>query len=414
VRGGNEAVAQKWAEKKSDDRLVFELQARHGKRGGQDEAALRAAIADDPDDPAPRLVFADWLLEQGNPLGELIHLSLSNSPDLKKLRALDESWERWAGPLAPFTQRQFVRAGLVTEVTMTVPAFEKHGESFFKSHPVRALSLVWQGLTSAHLKRLSQTPALDLVRELKLERGLFTNKKGLNLAPLSEGAHFARLEALRFGHVGESAEDWRTFFLGLRAPRLRSVMLISTPISSTTLQALALNPEAGRLHEVTVEECTCFEKEPGRGWQETFETFAEREPKLARLRLEGQRSVDDHALAPLFSRSSKVSLQRLAVRRSGVTGALLQTIAKSPRSSSLTELAVSVEDDAMVEALRATLRATSIELLEVICNDLAIAERFSEMLAELPQSTHLNKLRVRGRAHVDGRQGLGKRYELLP
>lgn len=43
---------------------------------GDDEhdAALFAEIVQAPHDDAPRLVYADWLLERGDPRGELIAL----------------------------------------------------------------------------------------------------------------------------------------------------------------------------------------------------------------------------------------------------------------------------------------------------------------------------------------------------
>jgi uncharacterized protein (TIGR02996 family) len=37
------------------------------------QAFVRAVLAA-PDDPLPRLIFADWLDEQGDPLGELIRV----------------------------------------------------------------------------------------------------------------------------------------------------------------------------------------------------------------------------------------------------------------------------------------------------------------------------------------------------
>ena len=37
-------------------------------------AQLLAAIIEDPDDDAPRLVYADWLQAQGDPRGELMQL----------------------------------------------------------------------------------------------------------------------------------------------------------------------------------------------------------------------------------------------------------------------------------------------------------------------------------------------------
>lgn len=47
------------------------------------EASLLRAVLDSPDDDAPRLVYADWLLERGDARGEYIAL-------LCKLETLDE------------------------------------------------------------------------------------------------------------------------------------------------------------------------------------------------------------------------------------------------------------------------------------------------------------------------------------
>ena len=38
------------------------------------ERGLRTAIFANPDDDAPRLVYADWLLERGDPRGEFIQI----------------------------------------------------------------------------------------------------------------------------------------------------------------------------------------------------------------------------------------------------------------------------------------------------------------------------------------------------
>ena len=54
---------------------------------------LEEAIAADPDDAAPRRVYADWLMEQGNPRGELAHvqLDLARSPQDRALRAREQT-----------------------------------------------------------------------------------------------------------------------------------------------------------------------------------------------------------------------------------------------------------------------------------------------------------------------------------
>ena len=38
------------------------------------KAAFLDAICDDPEDDAPRLLFADWLAERGDPRGEFIRV----------------------------------------------------------------------------------------------------------------------------------------------------------------------------------------------------------------------------------------------------------------------------------------------------------------------------------------------------
>ena len=46
-----------------------------------DRDALLRAICDNPEDDAPRLVYADWLDENGDPLqAEFIRLQLQHSP----------------------------------------------------------------------------------------------------------------------------------------------------------------------------------------------------------------------------------------------------------------------------------------------------------------------------------------------
>src|SRR5579862_9776635 len=49
------------------------------------------AILDNPDDDAPRLVFADWLDERGDPRGELLRIQCRLAawePDLERRTAL--------------------------------------------------------------------------------------------------------------------------------------------------------------------------------------------------------------------------------------------------------------------------------------------------------------------------------------
>ena len=64
------------------------------------EAALRAAVYANPADDAPRAVYADWLLERGDPLGELIALQLQPEHDRRRMEALVKAHAaRIVGPM---------------------------------------------------------------------------------------------------------------------------------------------------------------------------------------------------------------------------------------------------------------------------------------------------------------------------
>jgi uncharacterized protein (TIGR02996 family) len=70
------------------------------------EATLLAQIRAAPDDDAPRSIYADWLIERGDPLGTFIALQLARAQKRDPLvsdeeqRLLDAHWGAWIGPPA--------------------------------------------------------------------------------------------------------------------------------------------------------------------------------------------------------------------------------------------------------------------------------------------------------------------------
>jgi carbon storage regulator len=70
-------------------------------RPPEEEAFLRA-VAADPGDEATRLVFADWLQERGDPLGEFLRLQCEREELDKRARALwAEHGAAWQAYLPP-------------------------------------------------------------------------------------------------------------------------------------------------------------------------------------------------------------------------------------------------------------------------------------------------------------------------
>jgi uncharacterized protein (TIGR02996 family) len=409
-------LAEKWAAVAAKDRVTFQVRRAAptaGKTPARDEAALRAAIVEDPDDPAPRHVYADWLLEQGRPLGEYMALSRAPGDHKKAQRALAERLWAGLGAITKFSELRDFVDGFVTQVCMNVPELEKHGDAFFREHPIRTLDLKWERLTAAHLERLANLPALARVRCLKLELGAFTQMK-LPLAGLARGNRLDRLEELRLANVGVSAKDWQELFGKLDAPRLKKVWMQRTRTSSTTLLALARNRSANMLEELYEEQDRCLDRAADRDWRASFAALAAERPSLRRLSLDDLVGLDDAALEPLFARESKVRLEELSLWGVDTTDAFVETIASSPRANRLAALTLprGMATPRAIEALASAKLVPLAKLvLQVPASARAQRELFEALLA-VPTSRALKKLRFVPKYTDHPQDALRERFEV--
>jgi uncharacterized protein (TIGR02996 family) len=96
--------------------------------------AFLQAILDTPADDAPRLVYADWLTDQGDPRGEFIHLQCllgrlaEDDPRRPLVQArerelLERHQDEWLGTLRPLLRRWTFRRGFLDEMAVTARAF---------------------------------------------------------------------------------------------------------------------------------------------------------------------------------------------------------------------------------------------------------------------------------------------------
>jgi uncharacterized protein (TIGR02996 family) len=83
------------------DELATLIGARNLSIGSRNIEALLAAVYDAPDDEAPRLVYADALLERGDPRGELITLQIQGRDPRRERELIETHGKRWLGELAP-------------------------------------------------------------------------------------------------------------------------------------------------------------------------------------------------------------------------------------------------------------------------------------------------------------------------
>jgi uncharacterized protein (TIGR02996 family) len=198
-----------------------------------DEAALLRAIAAHPDEDTPRLAYADWLDEHGNPtnraafirgqieLSRLKDDSLHRREVAFRCRQLrDAHEEEWLEPRDAFTFDWNWSRGFVETFTTTPPDLESQDAELFSVHPFRrlwlwelegdidgvqlippenkltALDLICNNLNVTQLKKLAKTTHLPHLRELGL---MFNDLRDTAVKVLCGEPFFQRLELIRLG-----------------------------------------------------------------------------------------------------------------------------------------------------------------------------------------------------------------------
>jgi uncharacterized protein (TIGR02996 family) len=116
------------------------------------EKSFLQAVCETPEDDAPRLVFADWLDDNGQgERAEFIRLQcrlagMSGLEDghaglvRREKELLDAHGQKWSKPLTKFTIRVTFRRGFVEGMTMTAKKFLATADALFAATPLQTLS----------------------------------------------------------------------------------------------------------------------------------------------------------------------------------------------------------------------------------------------------------------------------------
>jgi uncharacterized protein (TIGR02996 family) len=209
---------------------------------------LRAAIFASPDDDAPRLVYADWLLERGDPLGEFIqiqcmlgraitgslakvspnHAMGANRPtksdrdaesrkalELREQALLREHQKTWIAPIRGFINSWFWERGFVSRVDVNVKKLVAHYAAILDVAPLRAVYLM--GCTPAAVRQFSQHPLVGSLRSVAFDMQRISVRE----ADIFRSPHFAKLQelSLRRNPIDDDAR---------RSARARSLVLRPT------------------------------------------------------------------------------------------------------------------------------------------------------------------------------------------
>jgi uncharacterized protein (TIGR02996 family) len=202
--------------------------------------ALLAKIFADPDADEPRLVYADWLIEKGDPRGEFIRLQIADDLSLaqKKNTLLKKHEKAWLAPIREHVRTWRWQRGFVSWVECTAAGFVAGADALLAAAPAldaRITTMKKTELPAVAAKPLGKFRGIDLSSKqlgdkdvVKLARArtmkglrslsLFANKfAAAGAKALAESADLATLEALSVGRMsprGLQVEAWQDFAAG--------------------------------------------------------------------------------------------------------------------------------------------------------------------------------------------------------
>jgi len=220
--------------------------------------AFLQAILDHPEADAPRLVYADWLEEQGEPLAELVRvqcqLARLGESDPTRDRLLDRQEKLlehfgalWSGPLQELGLAGRFDRGL-HEVTVTgARTLLDAAERLFALPWVLHVHLRDGALDRNTLRALAQSPVLKRIRNLDLNRSHITND-GIEI--LCHSPFRGRLTKLRLGHTQISSRAVRMLVSSLDLASLVELSLPFNGISVGGAFHLSRCPQLSRLQKL--------------------------------------------------------------------------------------------------------------------------------------------------------------------
>jgi uncharacterized protein (TIGR02996 family) len=233
----------------------------------QKEAFLRAVI-EAPDDDAPRLVYADWLDDHGEPERaefirvqcELVRLPAGDPsrPDLERRerQLLDEFGWAWAAELGPRIDQWVYHRGFIERVEMCLECPAENILEVLRLAPVRHLR------DQTQLDDLSGVvealPHLDRLTGLEFW-GLYGFKDKL-MAQLLSSPHLRNLRTLILHHDynGRLVKD-KVLVEAMASPYRANLRELAVNVngssrgpSARVVQAMALSPHLGNLRKLNL------------------------------------------------------------------------------------------------------------------------------------------------------------------
>jgi len=206
------------------------------------DAAFLDAICTHPEDCAIRLIYADWLEENGkSEQAEFIRLQMElaqmgdDDPRRPKLRVRERELLKlfWSNPFHDSVMAYEFQRGFVECVTMTAAKFLAHGDVLFQMAPVRHVIIMRIGDL---LPRLASSPLLANLTSLNLSSGGFGN---VGAQALATSPFMVNLTSLNLRENLIEDEGVKALASSLLLANLTSLDLSVNLIGAVGAQALA-------------------------------------------------------------------------------------------------------------------------------------------------------------------------------
>ncbi len=285
------------------------------------------AIRADPESDVPRLTYADWLAERGDPWAEVIRIQCRYPDDympwdtvnrfMELLGAHRHCWDRGADDLGVFVQ---FHRGMVEEVDCSAGRFLQVGQRILEVFPlVHILSI---GKVQGRGTKLATQPALSAARSLCLH-GL----AGDDWEHIVRSPHLKRVEKLRVAFPRSIDLAWL-----LDMPLARQLRALDLSGSQLDANAPALFGETDACSglETLVLDDTRMDDEMARRLSEVA-TFRQ----LKRLSLADNWRLGPVGIAAILQAEFAPRLEALGLGGDGFDDDLVQLLVESPLSATI-------------------------------------------------------------------------------
>jgi uncharacterized protein (TIGR02996 family) len=228
--------------------------------------ALYQAILDDPEDDASRLVYADWLEENGGPAGQAraefirvqVELARGATPArAKELKSIEQRlWSEhrasWLSTLPPHLRKRdiYFQRGFLDELRMPAQLWAKHGAGLFGKNPIYRVRL--SGTVSRHeSSNLVVIPHLSRIRILSLE-GATIDEPLKTLQILVTSPFWSSLRRLVLRGCGIGTREVGVIAEHARMPGLREIDLADNHVGPKGAEQLAAASWVAGLKELSL------------------------------------------------------------------------------------------------------------------------------------------------------------------